>query len=128
MGIERTAPVAPAILKPIIRARMLTNGLTPVVFSMILGTRRLFSACWTNIYKARVAKAVRGCIVKATIMAGTAEIVGPMLYLFSRRRRHTGLTCDWSSDVCSSDLSMHCGEEEYKALHIFLLKPRENFP
>src|SRR3989344_3800108 len=23
---------------------------------------------------------------------------------FSRRRRHTRLTCDWSSDVCSSDL------------------------
>src|SRR6267142_3745508 len=31
-----------------------------------------------------------------------------MLYLFffffSSRRRHTRLTCDWSSDVCSSDL------------------------
>src|SRR6266480_7974250 len=27
------------------------------------------------------------------------------LYLFfSSRRRHTRLTCDWSSDVCSSDL------------------------
>src|SRR6202040_1621000 len=24
--------------------------------------------------------------------------------LFSSRRRHTRLTCDWSSDVCSSDL------------------------
>src|SRR5690242_21414575 len=24
--------------------------------------------------------------------------------LFSGRRRHTRLTCDWSSDVCSSDL------------------------
>src|SRR3989344_291454 len=23
---------------------------------------------------------------------------------FSSRRRHTSLTCDWSSDVCSSDL------------------------
>src|SRR6516225_4146629 len=26
------------------------------------------------------------------------------LFFFSRRRRHTRLTCDWSSDVCSSDL------------------------
>src|SRR3989344_7558497 len=26
-------------------------------------------------------------------------------YFFSSRRRHTRLTCDWSSDVCSSDLS-----------------------
>src|SRR3989344_1116583 len=25
-------------------------------------------------------------------------------FLFSSRRRHTRLTCDWSSDVCSSDL------------------------
>src|SRR5438270_12664836 len=25
-------------------------------------------------------------------------------FFFSRRRRHTGFDCDWSSDVCSSDL------------------------
>ena len=25
-------------------------------------------------------------------------------FFFSSRRRHTGLRCDWSSDVCSSDL------------------------
>src|SRR6266480_7139375 len=25
-------------------------------------------------------------------------------FFFSSRRRHTMLTCDWSSDVCSSDL------------------------
>src|SRR5690242_4909165 len=24
-------------------------------------------------------------------------------FFFSSRRRHTSLTCDWSSDVCSSD-------------------------
>src|SRR5690242_21828755 len=30
------------------------------------------------------------------------------LFFFSSRRRHTRLTCDWSSDVCSSDLG---GEE-----------------
>src|SRR3989344_7914321 len=28
--------------------------------------------------------------------------------VFSSRRRHTRLTCDWSSDVCSSDLAS-CG-------------------
>src|SRR5690242_21835499 len=27
-----------------------------------------------------------------------------MRFFFSSRRRHTILTCDWSSDVCSSDL------------------------
>src|SRR5690242_14533996 len=27
----------------------------------------------------------------------------PFPFFFSSRRRHTSLTCDWSSDVCSSD-------------------------
>src|SRR3954462_16039920 len=27
-----------------------------------------------------------------------------LLFFFSSRRRHTRLSCDWSSDVCSSDL------------------------
>src|SRR5580698_9360839 len=27
-------------------------------------------------------------------------------FFFSSRRRHTRLTCDWSSDVCSSDLKL----------------------
>src|SRR5882762_1475854 len=27
-----------------------------------------------------------------------------MLFFFSSRRRHTRFKCDWSSDVCSSDL------------------------
>src|SRR3989338_4309212 len=29
--------------------------------------------------------------------------------LFKSRRRHTRWSCDWSSDVCSSDLSMRDG-------------------
>src|SRR5207237_5456834 len=28
-------------------------------------------------------------------------------FFFSRRRRHTRFKCDWSSDVCSSDLDAH---------------------
>src|SRR5689334_24894554 len=28
-------------------------------------------------------------------------------FFFSSRRRHTRWNCDWSSDVCSSDLFMH---------------------
>src|SRR5207237_3483358 len=28
------------------------------------------------------------------------------LFFFSSRRRHTRFKCDWSSDVCSSDLAM----------------------
>src|SRR5260370_20731442 len=29
-----------------------------------------------------------------------------MVFFFSSRRRHTRFKCDWSSDVCSSDLSV----------------------
>src|SRR5262249_57824580 len=30
-----------------------------------------------------------------------------VVFFFSSRRRHTRLVSDWSSDVCSSDLSHH---------------------
>src|SRR5260370_1577989 len=30
-----------------------------------------------------------------------------VFFFFSSRRRHTRFKCDWSSDVCSSDLSRH---------------------
>src|SRR5690242_20785095 len=33
------------------------------------------------------------------------------LFFFSSRRRHTRLTCDWSSDVCSSDLAERADQE-----------------
>src|SRR5690242_13641741 len=32
-------------------------------------------------------------------------------FFFSSRRRHTSLTCDWSSDVCSSDLVVDGGSD-----------------
>src|SRR6266571_4809417 len=33
-----------------------------------------------------------------------------IFFFFSSRRRHTILTCDWSSDVCSSDLERESGQ------------------
>src|SRR5260370_10256277 len=33
-------------------------------------------------------------------------VSGYYFFFFSSRRRHTRFKCDWSSDVCSSDLSM----------------------
>src|SRR5260370_24147367 len=30
-----------------------------------------------------------------------------LCFFFSSRRRHTRFKCDWSSDVCSSDLAFH---------------------
>src|SRR5260221_10891008 len=32
-------------------------------------------------------------------------------FFFSSRRRHTRSLCDWSSDVCSSDLQIECTRE-----------------
>src|SRR5256886_11850681 len=32
------------------------------------------------------------------------EVVPVIFFFFSSRRRHTRFDCDWSSDVCSSDL------------------------
>src|SRR2546430_11073027 len=34
-----------------------------------------------------------------------AAFLSDNLFVFSRRRRHTRFDCDWSSDVCSSDLT-----------------------
>src|SRR2546430_8789000 len=33
-------------------------------------------------------------------------------FFFSSRRRHTRFDCDWSSDVCSSDLAMRLSSKE----------------
>src|SRR5580698_9360618 len=38
--------------------------------------------------------------------AGLYRGVNRVHFFFSSRRRHTRLTCDWSSDVCSSDLTL----------------------
>src|SRR5438477_12473434 len=42
-------------------------------------------------------------------------------FFFSSRRRHTRLTCDWSSDVCSSDLLLDLADE---GLNLFV-QPRQ---
>src|SRR4030095_12012487 len=42
-----------------------------------------------------------------------------LIFFFSSRRRHTRSLCDWSSDVCSSDL---------KTLHLFCLQSCLSLP
>src|SRR6266478_8597159 len=37
----------------------------------------------------------------------------PFFFFFSSRRRHTRFDCDWSSDVCSSDLPREAGRVEH---------------
>src|SRR6266567_8940304 len=40
-------------------------------------------------------------------MSGTGPVfISSIFFFFSSRRRHTRFDCDWSSDVCSSDLDM----------------------
>src|SRR5256886_6204516 len=41
-----------------------------------------------------------------TRVAGNLRSVAWLVFFFSSRRRHTRFDCDWSSDVCSSDLSV----------------------
>src|SRR5260370_14286457 len=37
-----------------------------------------------------------------------------LFFFFSSRRRHTRFKCDWSSDVCSSDLALEAERKENK--------------
>src|SRR5689334_24784916 len=39
-------------------------------------------------------------------MVGGSIVVCLVMFFFSSRRRHTRWNCDWSSDVCSSDLAL----------------------
>src|SRR6266480_5876120 len=51
-------------------------------------------------------------------------IVLLLVFFFSSSRRHTSLTCDWSSDVCSSDL----GLERVALRHLALLQGERRLP
>src|SRR2546430_3268798 len=42
--------------------------------------------------------------LKEAVLEGVSVLL-VFLFFFSSRRRHTRFDCDWSSDVCSSDLS-----------------------
>src|SRR5690242_4293063 len=43
-------------------------------------------------------------IIGVEIYDHLEKVMDRFEFFFSSRRRHTSLTCDWSSDVCSSDL------------------------
>src|SRR5205085_5719848 len=44
-----------------------------------------------------------------------------LFFFFSSRRRHTRFDCDWSSDVCSSDLGCELGVVVVKHIECGLL-------
>src|SRR5260370_10634632 len=41
-----------------------------------------------------------------------------LFFFFSSRRRHTRFKCDWSSDVCSSDLLFEVGQVEVSGVTV----------
>src|SRR2546430_14601815 len=47
------------------------------------------------------------------VQTTSSVLVSLFFFFFSSRRRHTRFDCDWSSDVCSSDLA---GERNYVQL------------
>src|SRR5260221_5038327 len=51
-------------------------------------------------------------------MATFNFVLFSLLFFFSSRRRHTRSLCDWSSDVCSSDLHAHGHHERQTLLHV----------
>src|SRR5256886_1475120 len=65
---------------------------------------------------------LRGAVILSLRQQFTKELLGGLEYsmslvffFFSSRRRHTRFDCDWSSDVCSSDLTammFHLGGED----------------
>src|SRR5256886_4198314 len=46
--------------------------------------------------------------IRASYEGTTGKVAGlGVSFFFSSRRRHTRFDCDWSSDVCSSDLTAY---------------------
>src|SRR2546430_7574773 len=43
-------------------------------------------------------------------MSSEEDVIFVVFFFFSSRRRHTRFDCDWSSDVCSSDLGYTVSE------------------
>src|SRR5437899_8222541 len=74
------------------------------------------------------AVSLKGWLFSLAILAGRAFSV-VVRFFFSSRRRHTRCLSDWSSDVCSSDLSAKNSADTLKQkernarLHVFAGKP-----
>src|SRR2546430_9088596 len=52
--------------------------------------------------------------IEVTVVVASAtniQVTDCVVFFFSSRRRHTRFDCDWSSDVCSSDLK--CNVSHY---------------
>src|SRR2546430_3546857 len=59
---------------------------------------RGFGASWPQV------GVPAGLFLANLVVLGSSWVSGAAFFFFSSRRRHTRFDCDWSSDVCSSDL------------------------
>src|SRR5438270_7941528 len=71
--------------------------------------------------------AVADCRKQTTKPRGSRRRPGmqPVGVFFSSRRRHTRFDCDWSSDVCSSDLSL-LSEYALNSTKVFKLRAKRD--
>src|SRR5438034_11699973 len=60
------------------------------------------------------------CKLVVTIVIRSPRLIILLLFFFfSSRRRHTRSLCDWSSDVCSSDLARPCVKHYHAAIELY---------
>src|SRR5689334_1473872 len=59
---------------------------------------------WIATDRSRARRCVEACVYGTLDFVGYPRFPAPVEFFFSSRRRHTRWNCDWSSDVCSSDL------------------------
>src|SRR5207237_2442705 len=62
-----------------------------------------------------------GALFSCTARSGCAALRLRLLFFLSSRRRHTRFKCDWSSDVCSSDLILVVERLDHLGLVILAL-------
>src|SRR3712207_8875587 len=68
------------------------------------------------------------CVVRVLVTVLVESMLISMFFFFSSRRRHTRYWRDWSSDVCSSDLSeayFNPQSETGKAFKLGIIKVRK---
>ena len=84
IGSARIAPSSPASAPPMTMAKMTAAGCSSTASPWIFGTSRLFSSCWTSVYRTSAAMTASTPDVAASSTAGTAAMIGPMIGTSSR--------------------------------------------